>query len=169
MKKVPFFGKILLGADSIFVDRSKNAGTAKFLVERMNETDKRHVALAPEGKTTKGEFMLKFHTGGFLTDHPVQPVSIQYKQYFSFAQTGYVWCVGGFLEFIWRCLCCPAASLNFHFLPALKGEEYIKKTPEERAIQCELAIANDLGVLATNRSNKEFLELTKVSKKQKKE
>ena len=156
MKKVPFFGKVLKGEGAIFVDRSKNAGTAQYVIDQMNDLTKRHLALAPEGKTTKGYFLLKFHTGGFLTDKPVQPVSIQYKTYFAYGQAGHTWLVGGFLEFIWRALCVPCGSMNFHFLPTLKGEEYLKKSPQERALQCQLAIANDLGLLATNRSNKEL-------------
>ena len=156
LKKVPFVGTLLAGGDSIFIDRSKKCGTAGQIVEVMKDKKRMHLAIAPEGKTTRGHYMLKFHTGGFLSDEPVQPVTIRYKHYLGFGKTGYTCIVGSFYEWIWRVFCCPFTVIDVNFLPTLEGEKYLKKTPEERALMCQLAIANDLGVLASDRSNREY-------------
>jgi len=153
--KVPFFGRILVAANSLFIDRSKNSGASEGIKNLMLD-DSKFVGLSPEGKTTKGLYLLKFHTGGFLTDKPIQPVAIRYKTYFTFGKSGFSWVAGGFKEFVWRCFSTTFGVAEINFLPTIHYDEMQDKTPEEKALVCELKIANFLGVKATNRSNREI-------------
>jgi 1-acyl-sn-glycerol-3-phosphate acyltransferase len=154
LEKVPVFGAILVAAESVFVDRSKQEGQAARMKAAMNEPTRMSLAVAPEGKTTRGHFMLAFRTGGFLTEQPVQPVTIRYRLKFAFGKTTLCWVVGGFKEWIWRSLCTPAVIVEIHYLPTLQGDEFQALPPKEKALRCQLMMANDLGVLASNRDNR---------------
>jgi len=142
LKRVPFVGRILIAADTLFVDRTKQNGTAHIITEELYKNGKRPLALAPEGKTTRGNYMLGFRTGAFIANVPIQPVLIRYKQIFPFGKAGVVWLVGGFGEWIWRCLCLPMVTAELTFLPVLEGEEFYSKTPKEKALYCNLLINN---------------------------
>ena len=152
MLKVPFFGRVLVAINSVFIDRSVTSGASSQISTEINNSNI-PVGLSPEGKTTKGNFLLKFHTGGFLTNNNLQPISIRYKTYFTFGVADHKWLVGGFKEFIWRCLCIPFGKAEINFLPIIKLNN---NEPIENALKCQLIIANDLGILATNRSNREI-------------
>jgi 1-acyl-sn-glycerol-3-phosphate acyltransferase len=154
LRNVPLFGRILIGAQSVFVDRTKSEGQAAEMKKIMEDDSRMALAMSPEGKTTLGDFMLAFRTGGFLAAKPAQPVTIRYEMYGAFGGATIAWIVGGFREWIWRVMCTPFIIARVHFLPVLKGDEYYRMTPQERALTCQLAMANDLGVLATNRDTR---------------
>ena len=159
MLKVPVFGRILTGADSVFVDRTKSCGTSKYIQEAQLATHKRPVALSPEGKTSRGLYLLKFHTGGFITDEAFQCVAIRYTTYFTYGKSGYEWMCGGFKEWIWRTLSTPCAKVTLTFLPPHTKEEIKDLTPQQRALMANLEIANYLGIPAVTRTNVEAVNL----------
>ena len=161
MLKVPIFGRVLISADSVFVDRSKSSGTSAYITEAIKATKKRPVALSPEGKTSRGLYMLKFHTGGFLTDAEFQSVAIRYTTYFTYGNSGYTWMCGGFKEWIWRVFSTPCAKVTLTFLPPHKIEETKGMDPKEKALLAQLEIANYLGVKAVTRTNVEAVNLWK--------
>lgn len=165
MLKVPFFGRILIGADSVFIDRKRQTGASALITNRINDVGKMKVAVSPEGKTTKGKFLLKFHTGSFLTEKPIQPVALSYSHYMCWGGSGVTWLVGGFIEWLWECLSCPLCIMNIKYLETQQGEEFNKLTPREKADKCQLMIANTLGVKASNRSNTELPEIEKKYKR----
>lgn len=156
LKKVPFFGSILEAADTFFVDRSQSGGQAKIMSDLIEDKDSLPLAMAPEGKTTKGHFMLDFRTGGFLTKQPYQPVTLRYHEFFAFAGVGHSWAVGGLLEFFWRTLCTPLCFVEMHYLPLVEDEETLNLPAKEKARKCQLMMANDLGLLASDRSSKDI-------------
>lgn len=166
LRKVPIFGAVLLASDAVFVDRSKNDGQATLMRDLMEDESRMPLAMAPEGKTTKGHFLLDFRTGGFLSSKPIQPVTIRYHEVFGFAGTGHMWIVGGFLEFLWRTMCCPFCVVDLHYLPVLDQPEFFALTPKERARKCQLLMANDLGVLASDRNSRDLLMAAKTKKKE---
>ena len=161
MLKVPIFGRVLISADSVFVDRSKSSGTSSYITDAIKATKKRPVALSPEGKTTRGLYMLNFHTGGFLTDAEFQSVAIRYTTYLAYGKSGYTWCCGGFKEWIWRVFSTPCGKVTLTFLPPHTIEETKDMSPKQKAKMAHLEIANYLGVKAVSRSNVEAVKLFK--------
>ena len=168
MLKVPIFGRVLISADSVFVDRSKSSGTSSYITDAIKATNKRPVALSPEGKTTRGLYMLNFHTGGFLTDAEFQSVAIRYTTYLTYGNSGYTWCCGGFKEWIWRVFSTPCAKVTLTFLPPHTIEETKDMTPKQKALIAHLEIANYLGVKAVTRTNVEAVKLYKEKHNQNK-
>ena len=164
MKKVPVFGRILVSVDTIFVDRSNNgAGMSHNIANYLKgDANSRPLALAPEGKTTKGKFLLQFRTGAFLEPVPVQPVAIRYTEYLPYGKAGIVWAVGGFGEWLWRSLCLPMATIEMTYMPLIDNEEYLAMSPADKAKHLNLIFANQLGVQATNRSNRNLLQKRKA-------
>ena len=64
--------------DGISVDRSKPNGLTKELLKNAQNTIDPQILLMPEGCSTSGDYMLRFHLGAFLSDLPVQPAAIRY-------------------------------------------------------------------------------------------
>ena len=164
LKKTPIFGPILESVDTVFVDRSKHQGTAHVITEYLDSPQEVPMALAPEGKTTKGHFMLQFRTGSFIAKAPLQPVTIRYKQFLPYGQTGVIWLVGGLKEWLIRILSMPGCFAEVNFLPVVDGDEFYSKEPAEKALYCNLLIANSLGEKASDRSSRNMF-----NEKQKKE
>ncbi|OHT13954.1 Acyltransferase family protein [Tritrichomonas foetus] len=156
VRKIPVIGRLLESGETIWIDRQKTEGNSKLIVNRMHDHNTNPVAVAPEGKITNGKMMFKFRTGQFLTDEPIQPISLRYTNYFSFAKTNFNFTRPSVKEFLWLCLCIPFGVIDLTFLPTLSHEVMKDRTPEERAEICQLEIANDLGVLAGSRTSKEL-------------
>lgn len=167
VKKVPFFGSILEAADTFFVDRSQSEGQSKIMSSLIEDKGSLALAMAPEGKTTKGHFMLDFRTGGFLTKQPFQPVTLRYHEFLAFAGVGHSWAVGGMLEFVWRTLCTPFTLVELHYLPLVEDEETLNLPPKEKALKCQLMMANDLGLLASDRSSRDIFTGSNADAKKK--
>lgn len=159
MLKVPLFGQILAAVDTVFIDRTKAAGASTYITEAIEQENRYPVALAPEGKTTQGKFLLKFHSGGFLTTKPFQTVTIRYTTYGTFGLVGYNWNVGGFGSFIYRILSIPFATVTISISKQHTTEEIKDMKPEERALLANLEIANKLGLKASDRTNTEAVNL----------
>ncbi|KAH0794883.1 Acyltransferase family protein [Histomonas meleagridis] len=158
LKKAFLIGNILTANGTVFVDRSKHEGASQKITEYLESDTQRPMVLAPEGKTTKGQFLLQFRTGSFIAHAPIQCATIRYRQFFAYGGAGIVWAVGGFKEWLWRILCLPMFTVEIEFLPLMDGEEFLKKTPQEKALECNLLMANKLGVRATNRSSRNMFK-----------
>jgi 1-acyl-sn-glycerol-3-phosphate acyltransferase len=65
--------------DGIAVDRTQSSGLLQVLLESTNDPNKPEIVILPEGASTSGDYMFRFHLGAFLSDLPVQPVTIRYK------------------------------------------------------------------------------------------
>jgi len=156
MSRIPLVNSLMRAISTIFIDRTIKNGSSKCVDEAIRDNNSLPVGIAPEGKTCKGTYMFKFHTSAFISNYRFQPVSIRYRTLLGFGKIGYSWTVGGIFEFIWRCSCVPFGIAEVHFLPSINPNTLNNKSAEERAIICQLAIANDLGVLASNRSNREI-------------
>lgn len=154
--KVPLVGRALIAVESLFVDRTKSAGMSKIITDHMENKNMRVLALSPEGKTTKGFFMLKFRTGSFIANVPIQPVCIRYKMYGSYGQTGIEWIVGGFGEWILRMMASPFIVAELDFLPVMNSQEFYSKTPVEKAKEVNLLMANRLGLKLVDKTTKDF-------------
>lgn len=162
LKSAPIAGQILESVNTLFVDRSHKGGQSHVIEKYLNEDHDEPMALFPEGKTTKGHFLLQFRTGAFLAKVPIQPVAIRYKEFLPFGQTGIIWVVGGLKEWLIRLICLPGCFAELNFLPVLDGEEFQEKTPQEKALQANLVIANTLGVQASDRSSRNMFKNNEI-------
>ena len=80
VKKIPIFGKIAQGLQSIFVDRN-NPNSRKEVLEKIITKQNDYMEgkavmpfmIFPEGTTTSGRHLLKFKKGAFYSFLPVKP------------------------------------------------------------------------------------------------
>jgi hypothetical protein len=61
------------------VDPTRSSGLSQVLLERANEPNKPVIVILPEGTSTSGDYMFRFHLGAFLSNLPVQLVMIRCK------------------------------------------------------------------------------------------
>lgn len=150
----PIIGQILTASGSIFVDRSKHEGLSKVITNYLSEKRDKPLAIASEGRTEKGLFMLAFRTGAFIADAPIQPVTLRFKNFLPYGRTGIIWTYAQPYEWLIRVLSMPACIVEIDFLPVLQGPEFYSKSPAEKANYTNLVMANHLGTLASDRSTR---------------
>jgi 1-acyl-sn-glycerol-3-phosphate acyltransferase len=56
--------------NGITVDRTRSSGMLQVLLESANDPNKPAIVILPEGASTSGDDMLRFHLGAFLSDLP---------------------------------------------------------------------------------------------------
>lgn len=80
VKHVPFFGKLMTGLQTIFVDR-QSTGSKNDTLEKLSERQKAYYngepvmpfMIFPEGTTTNGSYLITFKKGAFATLLPIKP------------------------------------------------------------------------------------------------
>lgn len=154
LKKAPIIGPILTAVNAVFVDRSIQGGTSKVITNYLNSKNEEPMALAPEGRCTKGHFLLEYRTGSFIANVPIQPVTVRYTHFLPYGKTGVVWTHGHLIEWIIRLICMPGCIVDVHFMPVVDSKDFYSKTPAEKALYCNLLMANDLCTMASDRSNR---------------
>ena len=146
----------------IYVDRSKkNGGVTGEIIKVQNDNKSFPVQIFPEGKITNGDCLLGFRTGAFVNDTPIQPATIRYNQYFSTPEMATVaWIEDDFKAYLYHLFSIPLITVEINYLDSIdfKGSN---KTPQERAKEVELMMANSLGVKAIKRNNKEIFQKEK--------
>jgi 1-acyl-sn-glycerol-3-phosphate acyltransferase len=140
---------------AIPVDRGRASGTTQLLIESANDPKMPLILILPEGASTSGDYMLRFRTGAFLSDLPVQPVAIRYTVYGTsrnlshvsfFHHQLYQWVV--FLGII-------TAKVDMFFFEPMTIKAFADD-PRKFADAAELKIANHLGVRVIDRSSKDL-------------
>jgi 1-acyl-sn-glycerol-3-phosphate acyltransferase len=63
--------------DGIAVDRIRSSGLSQVLLKSANDPNKPAIVILPEGASTSGDYMFRFHLGTFLSDLPIQLVTIR--------------------------------------------------------------------------------------------
>lgn len=131
--------------DGITVDRTKSCGMTHVLIKSASDASTPMIQMFPEGATTNGEYMLRFHLGAFLSDLPLQPVAIRYTLWgaprganISFFQN--------YLHQWIALLGIPAITVDITFLETHSMKQHLDITPRQFADQFSLYIANFLGV-----------------------
>lgn len=151
--KLPVVGDMLDVYDAIAVDRSKNSGVSKKLIANAADPAAPPITMAPEGATTSGDYMFKFHLGAFLSDVPVQPTAVSYYVYGTSSKISHI---SFFHHSLWQFLVfigTPFICVEVAFLKPLSLKDVGLDEPRKFADECELIIANYLGVPAYNMSN----------------
>jgi hypothetical protein len=54
-------------------------GLSQVLLESANDPNKPAIVIPRDGRSTSGDYMFRFHLGAFLSDLPVQLVTVRYK------------------------------------------------------------------------------------------
>jgi 1-acyl-sn-glycerol-3-phosphate acyltransferase len=157
-KEAPFFGRVLIGARSIFIDRSKSSGNSSVLTDAIKNSNIPPLALAPEAKISNGNALFKFRTGAFLSGEQVQPMTIRYTMYLAYGGVTINALCPSLLEWFWLGFCVPAGKLEVTYLPPMRRVEGDTRTPEQRAEIAELMMANHLGTLAAARTSHEIVK-----------
>ena len=146
MLNIPIIREMNEIYQGIPVDRSKSTGVSKLLMELAADKNSPLIMILPEGASTSGEYMLRFHLGAFLSDLPVQPASIRYTIYGTpgnlshvsfFHHQNYQWLV--FLGI-------PSIKIDINLYPPMSLKSEGKNDPRIFADQTSLRIANELGV-----------------------
>jgi 1-acyl-sn-glycerol-3-phosphate acyltransferase len=154
--KFPILGRGLKAAEALFIDRSRLGNNPRLLSDAMEDRNSPPLAVAPEGKISKGDYVFRFRTGAFLTDKVIQPLTIRYKEFLPFANITLNSVQKNDLEWFWFCFCCPGAVCELTYLDSIPSEILEGKTPRERADMAQLIMANALGTLAISRSSHEI-------------
>jgi hypothetical protein len=97
----------------------------------------------------------------FLTDQPIQPIVIRYTNFISLpvvtpnelAESDFTW--------LWSRLCCPGTVCDVRYLNVVTSERLTGKAPREKADMVQLVMANELGIKAISRSNREMFAAQK--------
>jgi hypothetical protein len=144
--KAPFLGDIAELYDAIPVDRSQNLGITKLLIDNAKDPSKPAIVMMPEGASTSGDYMLRFHLGAFLSDLPVQLVAIRYKLWGTTRDIGHISFFHNYLYHVIVFLGVPWITVDVHFLGSMTLKEVEGQSPRLFADAAGLKIANALGV-----------------------
>jgi 1-acyl-sn-glycerol-3-phosphate acyltransferase len=159
---LPVIGRALAAIGTVFIDRTRKDGNSQVIAQAMANPAVAPLTVAPEGKISNGDYLFRFRTGAFLTDHAFQPLTIRYTHFLPVAGITPNSLPDNDLDWFWRCLCCPWASVELTYLEPILAEELAGKTPQEKADMTQLRIANALGTLAGARSSRELFEKRKA-------
>lgn len=144
--------------DFVFVDRSKRQNITQHLVDIANDPSLLPVVVFPEGKVTNGDALVGFRSGAYVSETLVQPVTFRYRLWLTpKAMSTISWNEDVLWIYIYQHYSIPFITVDIDCLEPInwKGSS---KTPQERACESEIQIANHLGTLACCRTNKELFK-----------
>lgn len=147
ISQIPLMSDVCDVVDGIAVDREKSTGISKILVSSAGNTKEPPILLFPEGASTSGDYMLRFHTGAFLSDLPVQPAVIRYTLWGTTRSLSHI----SFFHHSWWMMVVflgiPGISIYIKFLePMSLKSSGMDENPRTLADAVSLKIANELGV-----------------------
>jgi 1-acyl-sn-glycerol-3-phosphate acyltransferase len=143
VRRWPYFGFAARVSGSVFLDRTSRAGAALAAAEIANRlrTDV-PVLLFPEGTSTDGAQVLRFHSSLFqpavLAGSPVTAAAIRYVVRGSATEQDLCWFGDeAFFSHLWRALGAPRFSAEIVFgPPAVYGDRRIAaSTTQERVVE----------------------------------
>ncbi|KAH0791024.1 Acyltransferase family protein [Histomonas meleagridis] len=162
---IPLFREMSDVYQGIPVDRSRSTGLTKVLIANAQDTKSPKILILPEGASTSGDYMLRFHLGAFLSDLPVQPTSIRYTLYGTsrsishishFHHTPYQMIV--FLGI-------PSITIDIKLMDSVSLKTEGHNDPRAFADKVALMIANDLGVPLLSLSSNALFKKTETKQK----
>ena len=138
----PFFGWAARSAGTIFLDRTSHASAASVarqIAERLQLPVP--VLLFPEGTSTDGHHVLRFHTRLFepavAAGAPVTAAALRYETSNGVAEKDVCWFGDdAFLPHLWRTLCAPGFTARVRF-----GEPRIYPDRQTAAIRTHAEVA----------------------------
>jgi hypothetical protein len=142
--------------DFVFVNRAKRQNGVESLVAMANDPSLLPVVVFPEGKVSNGDAVLAFRSGAYVSPSLVQAVTVRYRMWLTpRSMATFAWNDYNFKRYCYQLFCIPFTTVEVDVLEPIswKGQD---KTPQEKAIESQIQIANHLGTIATCRSNKEL-------------
>lgn len=147
----PLAGWLVERAGAIFIRRTQRSDTKRINQEIHDSLETGlTIAIFPEGTTTIGDRLLKFHSSLFepaiLNSAMVYPVAVSYRRRDRSAciEATYAGDIS-FSESIKQIIASPSIAATLDFAPVIAAQDLSRR---ELAARCELAVAARLGVAA---------------------
>jgi 1-acyl-sn-glycerol-3-phosphate acyltransferase len=148
---IPCFREVWDVFDGISVDRRRSCGMTKVLVDGAANSNQPMIQLFPEGATTNGDYMLRFHLGAFLSDLPIQPAAIRYTLWGTSKKLSHISFFHNYPRHWIAFLCVPAITVDVTFLETVSMKRQDDENdPRAFADSVSLMIANFLGIRVLN-------------------
>ncbi|KAF6001154.1 Lysophosphatidylcholine acyltransferase [Cyanidiococcus yangmingshanensis] len=151
VRSLPFVGTIAAAMQSIFVDRERTqtGGTAELIRRRVTSAEAAAyppLVLFPEGTTSNGDALLRFHSGAFLSGVCVRPLALRYHSAdFDPAFVGLTpWRLAGIIAQPWM-------AMTVHHLPMYE--------PSTAEVECPRLYAENVRALIAGALQVERVEL----------
>jgi 1-acyl-sn-glycerol-3-phosphate acyltransferase len=139
--------------DGIPVDRTRSSGISQVLIESANDPNKPAILILPEGASTSGDYMFRFHLGAFLSDLPVQLVTIRYKIWGTTRTLHHISFFHHHPYFALVFLGVPWITVDVQFHESMTIKEIEGQSPRAFADAAGLRIASKLGVMMISLSS----------------
>ena len=147
-RKIPFLGKCIESAQTLFVSREDPQSRQKTVAEiirRARSGQWSRLALFPEGSTSNRKALMTFKPGAFYPGQPVQPVILRYPN--KLDTITWTWNQKhGALHVIWLTLSQPFTRAEMEFLPVYHPNEAEKADAKLYARNVRAVMAEALGV-----------------------
>jgi 1-acyl-sn-glycerol-3-phosphate acyltransferase len=163
---IPCFREIWEVFDGISVDRRRSCGMTKVLVDGAANSNQPMIQLFPEGATTNGDYMLRFHLGAFLSDLPVQPAAIRYTLWGTTKHISHISWFHNYPRQWIAFLSIPAITVDVTFLETVSMKKQDDENdPRRFADDMSLIIANFLGIPVVNMTSSAIYKANHLTRK----
>lgn len=154
MLGTPVLGTLLRASRGVVVRRSTpGEGTAQQIARQVNDPAEPPMAIFPEGTTTNGTALIRFHRGAFVAGAPVQPVALRYPH----RRFNPAYDVMDWPEYVWRLLGQLRVDVEVEFLPVHAPTAEERADPQRFADAVRAELAHALGVPVTEHTYKDKL------------
>jgi 1-acyl-sn-glycerol-3-phosphate acyltransferase len=144
--KLPCIRDVWSVFDGIPVDRTRSTGMTKILLEYASDANLPMIQLFPEGATTSGDYMLRFHLGAFLSDLLIQPATIRYTLWGTSRDIASVSWFHNYPRQLIAFFAIPALTVDIHFLETVSLKRFQEEQVRDFADHVALMIGNTLKV-----------------------
>lgn len=110
------------------------------------------IIIFPEGASTNGDYMLRYHLGAFLTDLPIQPAAISYTIWGLDRHMTSISFFHNYPRHLLSFFCIPGITVKIDFLDTMSLKTDGDGNPRQLADEAALKIGNYLGVRVLNLS-----------------
>lgn len=145
--KLPIMREVAEVFEGVAVDRGRHSGVSQLLVSSAADPNAPPFLIFPEGASTSGDYMLRFHTGAFLSDLPIQPVAVRYTIWGTTRSLSHI---SFFHHSPWMMLVflgIPGITMHIKLLPSMSLKTAgFEGNPRKLADATSIAIGNELGV-----------------------
>jgi hypothetical protein len=143
---VPVLGEMADVYRAIQVDRAHSTGVTKILIENAMNKNNPVIQLFPEGASTSGDYMLRFHLGAFLSDVPVQPCISRFTLYGTSRSISHISFMHHYLYHWIIFLGIPSITVDVTLLEPMSLKSHGENDPRKFADAVSLRMASELGV-----------------------
>jgi 1-acyl-sn-glycerol-3-phosphate acyltransferase len=163
---IPCFREIWDVFDGIAVDRRRSCGMTKVLIDGAANSNQPMIQLFPEGATTNGDYMLRFHLGAFLSDLPIQPAAIRYTCWGTVKKISHISWFHNYPRHWISFLSIPAITVDVTFLETVSMKRQDDENdPRKFADSVALIIGNFLGIRVVDQTSSAIYKVDHIPTK----